>query len=421
MKNWKSITAGVSCLSMLLTAGMSTTSAAEITEIPEQSIVYWSMWEENEPQADVIKEAAEDYEAATGISVEIEWKGREIQSLIEPALDAGEQIDLFDDDYQRMVQEHKEYLAELKKMADTVDYENHIMPVLLEQVKNWGNGELLAMPYQPYITGVWYNKDLWEEAGLAEQDIPDTWEKLLRVCRKIKNSDSGLSAMTCDEQYVNLLYGYQLARYLGQEKVQQMIHNCSWSQISEAKQAAEDIRTLFFAGYMSKSAPAEHPEGQDEVGDGEAVMVLQGSWTPNEVTEDTGSDDTWGFFPWPAVKDGTDGTEGIMVGAQGFGITKDSQMKQEAFDFAYSVCTGETDMKMTDAVNSIPADADNTQWPEMQSDAASYMENMSKPYMWAAGLEADPDYKDQIQTELLKLTKLEETPDEFIENLSNMD
>ena len=96
-------------------------------------------------------------------------------------------------------------------------------------------------------------------------------------------------------------------------------------------------------------------------------------------------------------------------------------MKQEAFDFAYSVCTGETDMKMTDAVNSIPADEDNTQWPEMLSDAASYMENMSKPYMWAAGLEADPDYKDQIQTELLKLTKLEETPDEFIENLSNMD
>ena len=115
MKNWKSITAGVSCLSMLLTAGMSTTSAAEITEIPEQSIVYWSMWEENEPQADVIKEAAEDYEAATGISVEIEWKGREIQSLIEPALDAGEQIDLFDDDYQRMVQEHKEYLAETEE------------------------------------------------------------------------------------------------------------------------------------------------------------------------------------------------------------------------------------------------------------------------------------------------------------------
>ena len=95
-------------------------------------------------------------------------------------------------------------------------------------------------------------------------------------------------------------------------------------------------------------------------------------------------------------------------------------MKQEAFDFAYSICTGETDMKMTDAVNSIPADTDNTQWPEVQADAVPYMKEMSKPYMWAAGLEADPDYKEQIQSELLKLTRLEETSDEFIENLSNM-
>ena len=421
MKKWKSISTGVSCLSILLAAGIvPVTASDEITEIPEQSIVYWSMWEEEEPQADVIREAAEAYEEATGISVEIQWKGRRIQSLIGPALDAGEQIDLFDDDYQRMVQDHREYLTELKKMSETVDYENHIMPVLLEQVKNWGNGELLAMPYQPYITGVWYNKELWEEAGLTEKDIPDTWEDLIKVCRKIRNSDSGLSAMACDGEYVNLLYGYQLARYLGQERVWQLIHDCTWSQTAEAKQAADDIRRLFLAGYMSRTSPADHPEGQDEVGNGEAVMVLQGSWTPNEVTEDTGYDDTWGFFPWPAVKNGTDGTEGIMIGAQGFGVMKDSQMKQEAFDFAYSVCTGETYMKMTDIVNSIPADTDNTQWPEMLADAASYMGKMSKPYMWAAGLEAEPDYKDQIQAELLKLTRLEESSEEFIENLSNM-
>ena len=137
MEKWRSIAAGMSCLSMLFATGAVTVSASdEITEIPEQSIVYWSMWEEDEPQADVIREAAEAYEEATGISVEIQWKGRGIRSLIEPALDAGEQIDLFDDDYQRMAQEHRDYLAELKGMADTVDYEKHIMPVLLEQMEN---------------------------------------------------------------------------------------------------------------------------------------------------------------------------------------------------------------------------------------------------------------------------------------------
>ncbi|URW87513.1 hypothetical protein M5E86_09475 [Blautia wexlerae] len=49
---------GMSCLSMLFATGTVTVSASdEITEIPEQSIVYWSMWEEDEPQADVIREA----------------------------------------------------------------------------------------------------------------------------------------------------------------------------------------------------------------------------------------------------------------------------------------------------------------------------------------------------------------------------
>lgn len=43
------------------------------------------------------------------------------------------------------------------------------MPILLEQIERWGKDKLLTMPYQPYITGVWYNKDLWEKAGLTDE------------------------------------------------------------------------------------------------------------------------------------------------------------------------------------------------------------------------------------------------------------
>ena len=96
-----------------------------------------------------------------------------------------------------------------------------------------------------------------------------------------------------------------------------------------------------------------------------------------------------------------------MVGAQGFGVTKDSQMKQEAFDFAYSICTGETDMKMTDAVNSIPADTDNTQWPEDAGRCSTVYERDVKAVHVGCRSGADPDYKEQIQSELLKLTRLE--------------
>lgn len=421
MKKWRSIAAGAGCFSLLFTAGTVPVSASdEITEIPEQSIVYWSMWEEDEPQADVIREAAEAYEEATGISVEIEWKGRKISDLIGPALDAGEEIDLFDDDYQRMIQDHSRYLTELDKMAETMNYQTHIMPILREQMKKWNKEQLLTMPYQPYITGVWYDRELWEEAGFTEDDIPETWEGLLKVCRKIKNSDSGLNAMTCDENAVDLLYGYQLARYIGQDAVLRVIRNGTWDQVPEALQAAKDIRTLFFAGYMSKEAPAPEHEGQNEIGNGESVMVLQGSWAPDEIMKETDSQIQWGFFPWPAPAEGKDGTEGVMIGAQGFGITESSEKKQESFDFAYSLCTGEYDMKMTETVNSIPADSDFTQWPEAIADARTYLENMTTPYMWAAGLEKSEGYKEEIREELLRLVRLTETPEEFIAHLSEI-
>ena len=63
MEKWRSIAAGMSCLSMLFATGAVTVSASdEITEIPEQSIVYWSMWEEDEPQADVIASRCTDFQ-----------------------------------------------------------------------------------------------------------------------------------------------------------------------------------------------------------------------------------------------------------------------------------------------------------------------------------------------------------------------
>ncbi len=103
------------------------------------------------------------------------------------------------DDYQRMAQEHRELSGRIKRMADTVDMRS-ILCRYCEQVKNWGNGELLAMPYQPYNhrrSGIIriYGKRLDLQNRISR--IPG--EKLIRVCRKIKNSDSGLSAMTCDE------------------------------------------------------------------------------------------------------------------------------------------------------------------------------------------------------------------------------
>ena len=66
-------------------------------------LVYWSMWESTEPQGQVIKEAVDKFSADTGVAVDVQFKGRTgIREGLQPALDAGTNIDLFDEDIDRV-------------------------------------------------------------------------------------------------------------------------------------------------------------------------------------------------------------------------------------------------------------------------------------------------------------------------------
>lgn len=377
-----------------------------------KEMTYWSMWNSTEAQAQVIQKAADAYEEETGIHINIEWKGRDMKTLIGTALEAGEDIDLFDDDYMRIVMNTKDYLVDLSTLEGEEEFEGHVMPVILEKAKSWGDGKLYTVPYQVYTTGVWYNKDMWEEAGLTEEDKPETFEEFKEVCQKIK--DAGYNPLTCNSDSVNLIYGFQMARYIGQDAVLECFNNSDWANEPAAKQAAEDIAELVDAGYFSPNAPAQYPDGQNEIGFGESCMVLNASWIPNEINVNTQADLEFGFFPWPSVEGGVDGAEASMVGAQGYGINKESDMQQEAFDFATMIATGEYDLEMATAVNSIPSDTENTEWPAAIADAEPYFKEMTKAYDWAVGLETNADFTPIINENVVKLIKGEVTPDEFI-------
>lgn len=382
-------------------------------------LTYWSMWNSTEGQAKVIQEAADAYEKATGVHINIEWKGRDVKTLIGPALDAGQKIDFFDTDANQLIQQNGKYLADLTEMANAADYQKHIMPVLLDNALKLGDGKLMAMPYQPFTTGVWYDKDMFDAAGVTEEEaVPKTFDDLLKLCEKVKAS--GVNPMTCNSDGVGLLYGYQLARYIGQDKVNELRDNVGWKDSPEALKAAKDIYTLFEKGYMSEHAPANYPEGQNEIGFEESAMILNASWVPNEIIQNTGKAVNWGFFPWPEVEGGVDGIEASMVGSQGFGIVDKSEHKQEAFDFLMTVVTGDYDLKMSETVISIPADVDNTQWPAVVAGAEPYFKNMTKTYEWNVGLSNNADYDAFIQDAMIKLCKMDSTPDQFIAELAAM-
>lgn len=337
-------------------------------------LVYWAMWSEDEPQAKVIKDAIAKYTEDTGVKVDVQFKGRNGQREgLQPALDAKQNIDLFDEDVNRVNGTWGKYLMDLEDMAK--DYEaEHGNETLFKIARNAygqthdGDDTLHTIPYQPSIFGFFYNKTLFDKAGV--EGVPTTWEEMDAACAKLK--EAGITPITADDAYMTSFIGMHLARYIGQDGVKSLVTGEASNDVTvtwdepKVLAAAESFADFADKGYFSKNiATNKYPAGQNqEFAPGEAAIVICGSWLPNEAKESVADDLEWGYFNYPSVPDGTDDSTANNIANQVFAINKDSKMADEAFELITYITTGEFDKKMTEEALCIPTDKANSDaWP----------------------------------------------------------
>lgn len=168
-------------------------------------LVYWTMWNEAEPQGMVIAEAVAAFTKETGIQVEVNFNGREIRKTLQPALDAGETIDLFDEDIERVLNAWGKYILPLDEYAAKAysttggkAYNTVVNKTLYNLAKELGGGGVKNIPYQPSAFVTLYNKDLFAKAGIT--GTPKTWSEFLEACEKLKAV--GVPAITVDDAYM---------------------------------------------------------------------------------------------------------------------------------------------------------------------------------------------------------------------------
>ena len=183
--------------------------AAEAPAASGDSLVYWSMWDAAEPQAQAISQSIEKFTAETGIAVDVQFKGRTgIREGLQPALDAGTNIDLFDEDIDRVNTTWGSYLLDLEELVKTNDYEASANAGLMAACREVGGGTLKSIPYQPNVFAYFYNIEIFEAAGVSAP--PTTWAEFLDTCQKIK--DAGYTPITNDNAYISSLFGYHMSR-----------------------------------------------------------------------------------------------------------------------------------------------------------------------------------------------------------------
>ena len=377
-------------------------------------LVYWAMWSEDEPQAKVIKDAIAKYTEDTGVKVDVQFKGRNGQREgLQPALDAKQNIDLFDEDVNRVNGTWGKYLMDLEDMAK--DYEaEHGNETLFKIARNAygqthdGDDTLHTIPYQPSIFGFFYNKTLFDKAGV--EGVPTTWEEMDAACAKLK--EAGITPITADDAYMTSFIGMHLARYIGQDGVKSLVTGEASNDVTvtwddpKVLAAAESFADFADKGYFSKNiATNKYPAGQNqEFAPGEAAIVICGSWLPNEAKESVADDLEWGYFNYPSVPNGTDDSTANNIANQVFAINKDSKMADEAFELITYITTGEFDKKMTEEALCIPTDKANSDaWPTELAGVKEGFDATTTYYDWAAGVESNNDLTPVLQQNTLDL------------------
>lgn len=380
----------------------------------KDGLVYWSMWSSEEPQAKVIEAAVERYTKDTGVKVDLQFKGRNGQREgLQPALDAKQTIDVFDEDVNRVNGSWGKYLMNLEDLAK--DYESKYGVESLFQIARNAYGQandtdpaLYSIPYQPSIFGFFYNKTLFDKAGVSA--APTTWEELGAACEKLKAA--GITPITADDAYMTSFIGLHLARYIGQDGVKSLVNSeevngkkVTWDD-PKVLAAAESLAEFAKKGYFSKNITTNaYPAGQNqEFAPGEAAIVICGSWLPNEAKSSTADDLVWSYFNYPSVPDGTDANTANNIANQVLAINKDTKKADDAMKLIEYLTTGETDKAFVTDAMCIPADKNNGDtWPEELKDVKPGFDATTTYYDWAAGVESNNDVTPALKENTIKL------------------
>ena len=276
-------------------------------------------------------------------------------------------------------------------------FKDSIIPSLMDWTKSLSKPAGLAegyyaIPQQPYAVLFFYNKAVYDKAGITS--APKTWDEFMADCELIKKS--GVAPVTFDDAYRDLFMGGYLASAMGADWVDQLVKDKTgemWKDPMIA-QFAKDIVTMKDKGYFSdKIAGSKYPAAQQDLVLGKSATYLNGTWLPNEVSATSGPDFKWGSFQFPTIANGNGkgGQQGLTFGAQALLMNKDSKNVPAAFELIKYLVGKKAQEAMGSQALAIPATVDS-KWPAQLNDASVAFSNAKVNMPWANNIGNGGDF-----------------------------
>ncbi|MGQ9622993.1 MAG: ABC transporter substrate-binding protein [Candidatus Caldatribacteriaceae bacterium] len=218
------------------------------------------------------------------------------------------------------------YCEPLDKYYEQYGWNSFLIPWTVEAIRR--NGKLWGVPISSHAMTFWYRKDLWEKLGLSE---PKSYEEVEAICEKAKAS--GIYAFTTGGKYGWMpmrLLDYLLEVVAGPE-----LHDkLNTSEESWNRPEVVEMYRLFQKWANNWIVPgfvqmAPDTDARMPLYQGQALMILEGSWFESVLKNDGQDINLYGFFAHPTNH------EPLRLSGfpEQFMLNAKSVHKKEALDF----------------------------------------------------------------------------------------
>jgi raffinose/stachyose/melibiose transport system substrate-binding protein len=197
-------------------------------------------------------------------------------------------------------------VLDLDKEFKKLGVSNEILPAAAATLRKIYGGKLAALPFEFNIEGVWYNKKIFRDNGIA---VPTTYTQLVAAAAALKAKDiqpfaaSGIQGWPLTRLVGNLIFGQ-----LGGDAMTKIKTGKAKLTDPAYVAAAQKVADLGAKGYFGEGvASLDYGPAEDLFLQGKAAMFYMGSWILGELNDPTKNKiglANVGYFPFPQVPGG---------------------------------------------------------------------------------------------------------------------
>ncbi|HZP53300.1 extracellular solute-binding protein [Actinocrinis sp.] len=220
------------------------------------------------------------------------------------------------------------------------------------------NGQVYGMPFDTQPEGIYYSKNLFQQAGITS--TPTTIDELETDVAKLKAIHVAPIAVGAKDAWPAAHWYYNFAlRECSQSTMASTTKSLKFTDPCWTK-AGTDLSAFlkvnpFQNGFLTTAAQQGAGSSAGQIANHKAAMELMGSWDPgviSSLTPDQKPLPDLGWFPFPAVSGGQGDASAIVGGNTAFSLSKNAP--KEAFQYLEFLLTKDQQEAYAKAFQSIP-------------------------------------------------------------------